>query len=184
MDDHLPHWNGFIGPHFAAAHDVAEKFARAGSSAERHDESDYEHFDDPWRDRVPMSVIHAKLQLRNPKVYASEHDMDHEAYEHEYGERKNYIANHFRDGYEGEEPGKDEDDGGLEEPGGDGGEEWALAARFRHDDKRPIARSTMAPQSFASRQTGPPAAHRVAELPPGQGRHRPPLPRAPAGPGP
>lgn len=136
---HLSHWNTLLGAHFAADHGVAEHFARSGAST--HDDDD-DH-DDELRSRYETydaaphyAVLHARLHLRNPKVYASEFDMDHEAYEHEHDQRKNYIANHFRDGYEDEDPHRPDYDPGTTPYG----EEWPLAARFRHDDKVPVGR--------------------------------------------
>jgi GNAT superfamily N-acetyltransferase len=72
------HWNALLGTHFTADHDVAREFASGEHSSganERH-----EYFGRP----VHEGVIHANLNIRNPKIYASEHDMDHEVYEHEF----------------------------------------------------------------------------------------------------
>lgn len=73
--DEYKHWNTLLGNHFTSDHQVAKDFA--GGKHDARDEDDDE----------PLShVIHAKLHLKNPKVYKSEHDMDQEVYEHEWGE--------------------------------------------------------------------------------------------------
>jgi hypothetical protein len=80
------HWNGQLGHHFAASHGVAEGFSRGEHSAEP--EGTYE-------DQEPaQNVLHARLGIRNPMVYASEHDMDQEAYEHEFRAGNHHDAHH------------------------------------------------------------------------------------------
>lgn len=53
------HWNTRLGAHFTSDHPVAEQFA--GNNGR---------------------VMHARLHIKNPKVYDSEFDMDKEAYDH------------------------------------------------------------------------------------------------------
>jgi len=67
------HWKSLLWTHFTADHDVAREFAsgeHSSGESERHE-------------GYP-GVVHVRLGLRNPKVYESEHDMDHEAYEREH----------------------------------------------------------------------------------------------------
>ena len=73
------HWNALLGTHFTADHDIAKGFAAGDfqSSANQRGEG-------AGGRGEARSIIHARLGLRNPKVYRSEHDMDHEAYEHEW----------------------------------------------------------------------------------------------------
>jgi hypothetical protein len=139
MRGHLSYWNNFIGPHFAAAHSLADHFARTGSSSEGDEDEDYQEPSSRYEERSPQATVHARLKLRNPKVYASEHDMDNEAYEHET-RNGNWISRHF-EGYEDEDPHDPDYD--PDSPGDD--EEWRLAARFRHDDKQPLIGKDEAP---------------------------------------
>ena len=73
------HWNALLGTHFTADHDVAREFALGEHSSGANQRGG----DDPWRGES-RNVLHARLGMHHPKVYASEHDMDHEAYEHEH----------------------------------------------------------------------------------------------------
>ena len=73
------HWNALLGTHFTADHDVAKEFALGEHSSGANSRGG----EDPWRGES-RNVLHARLGMHNPKVYASEHDMDHEAYEHEW----------------------------------------------------------------------------------------------------
>ena len=133
LRERLSHWNTFVGAHFAADHGVAEHFARQGASS---GEDEDEYWGEPgsrYQQSEPQSVVHARLHLRNPKVYASEHDMDNEAYEHETG-AGNWISKHFEGSYEHEDP--EDEDYDPDTPGD--GEEWPLTARFRHDDRQPL----------------------------------------------
>ena len=85
------HWNSLLGTHFTADHDVAKAFAGGEHSSganERHGDWDDGEFGEPHR-----GIVHARLGLKNPKVYDSEHDMDHEAYEHEFAAH-NHPSNH------------------------------------------------------------------------------------------
>ena len=77
--------------HFAAHHSSADKFAAPGSGVGGASGGTGQ--------RSTPSVIHARLRLANPKVYASEHDMADDAFEHEYDARKNYISHHQDPGY-------------------------------------------------------------------------------------
>jgi 8-oxo-dGTP diphosphatase len=73
-DDDGSHWNTLLGHHFAASHGSAEEFSRGEHSPAP---------DGVYDDETPQeNVIHARLGIRNPKVYKS--DMDQEAYEHEW----------------------------------------------------------------------------------------------------
>jgi hypothetical protein len=82
------HWNTLLGNHFTSDHDVAHEF----SLGDHHlDTGQWEG--DP-NDQPLAHVIHAKLHLKNPKHYASEHDMDQEVHEHEY-RMGNRISDHF-----------------------------------------------------------------------------------------
>jgi hypothetical protein len=68
------HWNCHIGPHFTSLHSVAEQFA---------DKSGW------GGDKYPGHVYHVGLDMKNPKHYDSEHDMDKEA--HELGKSKGLL---------------------------------------------------------------------------------------------
>jgi hypothetical protein len=70
------HWNTLLGHHFAASHGMAEEFSKGEHGYG--EEYGYEG------GGPAQNVIHARLELRNPKVYHSEHDMDQEVYEHEF----------------------------------------------------------------------------------------------------
>jgi hypothetical protein len=162
MRGHLSHWNTLLGSHFAADHGVAEHFARQGASTDDDDDNDWggDDYGSRYQTGSPQSVIHARLHLRNPKVYGSEFDMDHEAYEHEYGQRKNYISKHFEDGYEHEDPSHEDYD--PDTPGD--GEEWPLAARYRHDDRQPIGREQMRRRPLFSNPDAPEMPERTGWL--------------------
>lgn len=84
--DRYKHWNTLVGNHFASDHAVAKEFSGG----------DHTHSDDlPDDYEGPMGhVVHVKLHLKNPKVYASEHDMDQEVYEHEW-ENGNHHDKHM-----------------------------------------------------------------------------------------
>lgn len=96
--DDTKHWNTLLGNHFTSDHRVAEDFA----GGEHSSEADID-------ETGPLKhVIHAKLHVKNPKVYKSEHDMDQEVYEHEWN------RGNFHDKYNPPpEEGADEDE--LEE---------------------------------------------------------------------
>jgi len=81
------HWNALLGTHFTADHKVAHEFATG-----EHDSGENDPGGEPWRPAY-QGVVHARLHLRNPKIYDSEHDMDHEAYEHEFA-AGNHPSNH------------------------------------------------------------------------------------------
>jgi hypothetical protein len=83
------HWNNWLGTHFSSREDVAADFSR-GNYQER------EEGDEPENG----SVTHAKLHIKNPKVYKSEFDMDREAYGREY-DRGNHPVKHDPE-FEGE----------------------------------------------------------------------------------
>jgi hypothetical protein len=161
MRGRLSHWNTLLGSHFAADHGVAEHFARSGASTDE-DDDDWggDDYGSRYQTKDPQSVIHARLHLRNPKVYGSEFDMDHAAYEHEYGERKNYISKHFEDGYEHENAHDEDYD--PDTPGD--GEEWPLAARYRHDDQQPIPREQMQRRTLFSNPDMPEMPERTRWL--------------------
>jgi hypothetical protein len=67
------HWNTLIGNHFAASHRMAEEFSKGEHGGDGHGE-----------EGPAQNIVHARLELKNPRVYGSEHDMDQEAYEHEF----------------------------------------------------------------------------------------------------
>jgi hypothetical protein len=71
------HWNTLMGSHFTADHHVAREFSKG-----EHRNPDYEQ-EDP-DDQPAGHIVHARLNIRNPKHYHSEHDMDQEVYEHEW----------------------------------------------------------------------------------------------------
>ncbi|MGN6635999.1 MAG: GNAT family N-acetyltransferase, partial [Oryzihumus sp.] len=86
------HWSTGLGTHFAAHHGSADKFANPsigvggkGTAA------------DPEHSHTP-SVVHARLHIRNPKVYENEDRMADDVFEHEHGERKNYISRYLYGG--------------------------------------------------------------------------------------
>jgi hypothetical protein len=85
--DDSGHWNAMVGSHFTADHAIAGEFAKG-----EHEGSDNEGY---WGEDEPEhhGIIHAYVHLKNPKVYSSEHDMDHEAYEHEFA-AGNHPSNH------------------------------------------------------------------------------------------
>ena len=108
-----PHWNAMLGPHFAADHHVADTFGRGENPSTGSYGMD--------EDEGHPSVTHVKLHIANPKHYRSEHDMDHEVYEHEHA-RGNHIDNYLspeQDGYYEDE---------YEQP---------LAHKFRGDSTEP-----------------------------------------------
>lgn len=77
------HWNALLGTHFTTDHEVAKQFAKG-----EHESGQNSRMDESDRP-VYEGVTHARLHLNNPKVYESEHDIDHDAYEHEHG-----LGNH------------------------------------------------------------------------------------------
>lgn len=78
------HWNALLGGHFAASHRMAEEFSKG-----EHGNSDGHGEEGP-----AQNVLHARLELENPKVYGSEHDMDQEAYEHEWKAGNHHELHH------------------------------------------------------------------------------------------
>jgi len=81
--DDTSHWNTLLGHHFTACHKVAEQFAHG------------DHPSGGFPQGGPQeNVIHARLLMRSPKHYASEHDMDQEAYEREW-KAGNHIERHL-----------------------------------------------------------------------------------------
>jgi hypothetical protein len=96
-EDHVNHWNVLLGNHFTATHNVAHDF-----SLGLHHASDANGNDDA---EEPLGhVIHARLHIKRPKVYKSEHDMDQEVHEHEV-KRGNLLDPHLP-----ETPHEDADD--------------------------------------------------------------------------
>jgi ribosomal protein S18 acetylase RimI-like enzyme len=91
------HWNALMGTHFTADHDIAKEFALGEHSSGANQRGG----DDPWRGESRI-VLHARLGLRNPKVYDSEHDMDHEAYEREW-KAGNHPSTHIPVGSDDED---------------------------------------------------------------------------------
>lgn len=86
------HWNALLGTHFTAHHALAREFAHGEHSS---GEEELEPYADEDRERKG-SLVHARLAIRNPKVYGSEHEMDHEAYEHEF-RAGNHPISHLPD---------------------------------------------------------------------------------------
>jgi hypothetical protein len=78
------HWNTLLGHHFTSDHQVAADFAEGhhASASNMNEEAE------------AGRVIHAKLHIKNPKVYKSEHDMDQEVHEFEHA-RGNTIDSHL-----------------------------------------------------------------------------------------
>jgi len=111
------HWNRLLGTHFAADHAVADEFAQG-----EHQGSSNEGYGWDWDDpEEHQGIVHARLGIHNPKHYASEHDMDHEAYEHEFA-AGNHPINHLQD------YGEDEDEANeIRE------EMWPHAMRIHRD---------------------------------------------------
>jgi hypothetical protein len=95
-EDTRNHWNVMLGNHFTATHNVAHDF----SLGLHHHVGD----DNDDREEPLGHVIHARLNIKNPKVYGSEHEMDQEAYEHEHA-AGNHIDKHL-----GDKPGDDSSD--------------------------------------------------------------------------
>lgn len=83
MHDDENAWNARLGTHFTSDHELGRWFAKGEHNMRRDDNGDAYDDWDPDEEPDP-SVVHARLHLNNPKVYASEHDMDNEAYEHEF----------------------------------------------------------------------------------------------------
>lgn len=86
------HWNTILGNHFTAQHSIAERFA--GKDSSHNYKPDDEAYGDDDEEKGPGQIIHAKLHIRKPKTYRSEHDMDQEAYEDERA-RGNHIDNYL-----------------------------------------------------------------------------------------
>lgn len=131
------HWNTILGNHFTSQHQIAERFGRTGSSANGHD--DDEEDDSP----AEGHVIHARLHIKRPKTYRSEHDMDQEVYEHEW-KSGNHIDKHLA----AARPDKDDDDADWY----DEEEEFPRAHEYRGDSKHM--------QSAKDRDTGMYSQHR------------------------
>jgi hypothetical protein len=81
-------WNAVLGTHFAADHEVAREFARGEH------ESSANEAGGPGYDFE--GIVHPQLDIRNPAVYALEHDLDHEAYEAEFA-AGNHPGNYLPD---------------------------------------------------------------------------------------
>jgi hypothetical protein len=96
-DDDSNHWNRLLGSHFTADHAIADEFARG-----EHHSSDNDGYG--GEDEEHNGVVHARVQLKNPKFYGSEHEMDHEAYQHEFA-AGNHPIKHLHQGPDEEEYG-------------------------------------------------------------------------------
>lgn len=94
------HWNVLLGNHFTSDHRVAADFSQGlhTSSGNESEEEPVGH------------VAHVRLHLKNPKVYASEHDMDQEVYEYEHGENRNFHDNYAQPHHDEDDDEDDEDD--------------------------------------------------------------------------
>jgi hypothetical protein len=120
-EDHVNHWNVLLGNHFTATHNVAHDF-----SLGLHHASDANGNDDA---EEPLGhVIHARLHIKRPKVYASEHDMDQEVHEHEV-KRGNLLDHHLP-----EPPHEDADEGEWDDYYDDAGN----ARVYRGDSNGPF----------------------------------------------
>lgn len=106
------HWNTRLGTHFAADHGVAEQFAGPEGR-----------------------VIHARLHMKNPKVYDSEHQMDQEVHEDEHA-RGNYITPHLADPDDGFE-----DDGNYEAELHRGDDQRGPYGKDEWHNQKPLASS-------------------------------------------
>lgn len=78
------HWNTGLGVHWTSRHDVANSIARNRGHDLSYRDEDFDDAKAHVGDHETPRVFHAKLHIKNPKVYASEHDMDRDAYAHEY----------------------------------------------------------------------------------------------------
>ena len=86
LNEH-PHWNAYLGTHWTSLLQVAAKFAR----------DKYSKFQD--RPKGSGHVLTANLAISKPKRYASEFDMDSEAYNHAW----EHFAPHDPDGWDKED---------------------------------------------------------------------------------
>ena len=105
--DDTTHWNSLLGTHFAADRSVAHSFSK-GEHENTGSDAFTDHFN--YGDEEPSQhIVHARLDIRRPKHYESEHDMDQEVYEHEWKAgnhpEKHLIGENDEDDYEGE-PGE------------------------------------------------------------------------------
>jgi ParB/Sulfiredoxin domain len=98
LNDDENAWNARLGTHFTSDHELGRWFAK-GEHNTRRDDDGYALDDE---EEPNPSVVHARLHLSNPKVYGSEHDMDHEAYEHEFA-AGNHPSRDFPDDPESRE---------------------------------------------------------------------------------
>lgn len=136
------HWNALLGNHFTSDHEVAGDFAggQHSSSGNINDDGPLNH------------VIHTRLHLKNPKVYDSEHDMDHEVYEYEHGENRNFHDNYAQPHHD------DQDDDEWDEP------DYAASNRrqFKGDSKVTYSKDDAdesVPYGFHPKATGWLSAH-------------------------
>lgn len=103
---HGSHWNTRLGTHFAADHGLANQFSRSLRPEGQEHGGDEFYGPDEDEDYNPHAgphgydgngrVIHARLHIKNPKVYESEWDMDKEAHDHERA-AGNHIDNYLAD---------------------------------------------------------------------------------------
>ena len=121
------HWNTLLGNHFTSDHQVAEDFAQGNHNSANNSSSSQSG-----------RVIHTKLHLKNPKVYASEHDMDQEVHEFEH-KRGNTIDSHFPPPSEAE--AKDWDQFDWE----DHHAEMGRAQHYANDSEKPFDRDESDP---------------------------------------
>ncbi len=131
--DDTGHWNTLLGNHFTSDHQVAADFANGGHSSAANSSGSQSG-----------RVIHTKLHLKNPKVYASEHDMDQEVHEFEH-KQGNTIDSHFPPPSEDE--AKDWDDFDWE----DHHAEMGRAKHYANDTDKPFGRHDSDPaQAYGS----------------------------------
>lgn len=109
------HWNALLGTHVTSDHAVARQFAKG-----EHESGNNGRADDGERP-VYEGIVHARVHLRNPKMYESEHDIDHDAYQHEFA-AGNHPSHHVP-----EFDSDDEEDHEIADEG------WPNAHRLHQD---------------------------------------------------
>lgn len=125
------HWNTLLGSHFTSDHRVAQDFAEGQHASGMNSSS------------APVDhVIHAKLHLKNPKVYDSEHEMDQEVHEHEH-RAGNTIHSHFA--HENDEDDEDWDGPAHQET-------YGSALSYAKDQDRPFGKDDY--ENFHPKATG------------------------------
>lgn len=135
------HWNTLLGNHFTSDHAVAHAFSKGEHASANNDAGE-----------SLGHVIHAKLHLKNPKVYASEHDMDQEAHEFEHGRGNTYHRWYSENPEEDPRKWAEEDEDFDPDFDDDHGE-----ARLFRDDEKPFSKGDADPRfpyAFHPKATG------------------------------